>query len=44
MYRLIETAKANGQLIDSYLQYCLTELAKKPDDVEYLLPWNAKSI
>jgi transposase len=27
-------------MVDSYLQTCLNELAKKPDNLEYLLPWN----
>jgi transposase len=44
LYSLIETAKANGLFVDSYLQYCLNELAKNPDDVEYLLPWNVKPV
>lgn len=44
LYSLIETAKANGKFADSYLQYCLNELAKNPEDVEYLLPWNVKLI
>lgn len=45
LYSLIETAKANGQFADSYLQHCLTELAKNSDDVvEQLLPWNIKSV
>ncbi|RHW76456.1 IS66 family transposase [Colwellia sp. RSH04] len=42
LYSFIETARANGLLVDSYLQTCLDELAKKPDSLEYLLPWNIK--
>ena len=41
-YSFIETAKANGLLVDSYLQTCLNELAKKPESREYLLSWNIK--
>jgi transposase len=40
LYSFVETAKANGLMVDSYLQTCLNELAKKPDNLEYLLPWN----
>lgn len=42
LYSFVETAKANGLLVDSYLQTCLDELAKKPDSLEHLLPWNIK--
>jgi transposase len=38
----VETAKANGLLVDSYLQTCLNELATKPESLEHLLPWNIK--
>ena len=30
LYSFVETAKANGLLVDSYFQTCLNELAKKP--------------
>jgi transposase len=40
LYSFVETAKANGLMVDSYLQICLDELAKNPDNLEYLLPWN----
>ena len=42
LYSFVETAKANGLLVDSYLQTCLNELAKKPECLEHLLPWNIK--
>ncbi len=42
LYSFVETAKANGLLVDSYLQTCLNELAKKPQSLEHLLPWNIK--
>ena len=42
LYSFVETAKANGLLVDNYLQTCLNELAKKPESLEYLLPWNIK--
>lgn len=42
LYSFVETAKANGLLVDSYLQTCLNELAKKPESLEHLLPWNIK--
>jgi transposase len=42
LYSIIETAKANDLYIDSYLHFCLDELAKKPDNVDHLLPWNVK--
>ncbi|GMI49981.1 hypothetical protein ScalyP_jg10776 [Parmales sp. scaly parma] len=42
LYSFVETAKANGLLVDSYLQTCLNELAKKPENLEHLLPWNIK--
>jgi transposase len=40
LYSFVETAKANGLMVDSYLQTCLDELSKNPDNLEYLLPWN----
>ncbi len=40
----IETSKANGLLVESYIQYALAELAKQPTNLEYLLPWNVKQI
>jgi transposase len=40
LYSFVETAKANGLMVDIYLQTCLDELAKNPDNLEYLLPWN----
>lgn len=42
LYSFVETAKANGLLVDSYLQNCLNELAQKPQSIEHLLPWNVK--
>jgi len=42
LYSFVETAKANGLLVDSYFQTCLNELAKKPESLEHLLPWNIK--
>jgi len=42
LYSFVETAKANGLLVDSYLQTCLNELAQKPESLEHLLPWNIK--
>jgi transposase len=40
LYSFIETAKANGLMVDNYLQICPEELAKKPNNLEHLLPWN----
>ena len=42
LYSFVETAKANGLMVDSYLQTCLDELAKNPDNLEHLVPWNIK--
>ncbi|SFD44855.1 IS66 family transposase, partial [Pseudoalteromonas denitrificans] len=42
LYSIIETAKANGLLVDSYLNTCLDGLAKNPESIEHLLPWNIK--
>jgi len=42
LYGLIETAKANGLTPFNYLMYLLQELPKKPDDLDYLMPWNVK--
>ena len=42
LYSIIETARANGLLVDNYLQTCLDELAKKPENLTHLLPWNFK--
>jgi hypothetical protein len=35
-----ETAKANGLMPFDYLKYLLEQLAHKPTDLDYLLPWN----
>ena len=40
LYSLIETAKSNGLVPFDYIKYLLDELAKQPDDIDYLLPWN----
>ena len=40
LYSIVETAKANGLVVGQYLATCLDELAKKPDNLEHLLPWN----
>jgi len=40
LYSLIETAKANGQIPFDYIKHLLDELAKKPDSIDHLLPWN----
>ncbi len=40
LYSICETAKANGLIPFDYLNYLLEELAKKPMDMDYLLPWN----
>jgi transposase len=42
LYSIIETAKANGLLVDNYLQTCLDEMANKPETLSHLLPWNIK--
>ena len=40
LYSLIETAKANGLMPFDYFKHLLDELAKKPDRIDQLLPWN----
>ena len=40
MYSLVETAKANGLIPFDYLRYLLEQLPTKPEDIDYLLPWN----
>ena len=40
LYSMVETAKANGLIPFEYIQYCLEQLATKPDELDYLLPWN----
>lgn len=40
LYSMVETAKANGLIPFDYIQYCLEQLATKPNDLDYLLPWN----
>jgi len=40
LYSLVEKAKANGLVPFDYFKYLLDELSKKPDDIDYLLPWN----
>ena len=44
LYSLIETAKANGLIPFDYLNYLFEQLPKKPDDIDYLLPWNIKEL
>lgn len=39
LYSLVETAKANGLLVESYLQTCLDEMARKPSNLAHLMPW-----
>nr|WP_276315833.1 transposase [Parashewanella hymeniacidonis] len=40
LYSMIETAKANGLVPFDYINHCLEQLAKSPQDIESLLPWN----
>lgn len=40
LYSICETAKANGLVPFDYLKYLLEQLATKPTDLDYLLPWN----
>ena len=40
LYSICETAKANGLIPFEYLNYLLEQLATKPTDLDYLLPWN----
>ena len=40
LYSLIETAKASGLVPYDYLRDLFEELPKKPDNLDYLLPWN----
>ena len=42
LHSIIEIAKTNGMLVDSYLQTCLDGLANKPESLTHLLPWNVK--
>jgi len=39
LYSLIETAKANGIDCHAYLSHLLSELPKKNDTIEVLMPW-----
>ena len=40
LYSLVETAQANGLTPFDYIKHLLDELAKQPDSIEHLLPWN----
>ena len=42
LYSLVETAKANDIMVHDYISMCLQYLAKKPDNIDMLLPWNIK--
>jgi len=42
LYSLVETAKANGLTPFDYIKLLLDELAKQPDRIDYLLPWNVE--
>jgi len=43
LYRIIETAKANGLIPFDYQVKCLEELSQPEPDIESLLPWDLKS-
>ena len=40
LYTIIQTAKANGLIVDKYIEYVLDNIAKAP--IEDLLPWAEK--
>ncbi len=42
LYSIIETAKANGFILNDYLVKCMVELTKSEPDINALLPWNFK--
>ena len=42
LYSIIETTKANGLTPFNYLTLLLEELPKKPEKLDYLMPWNVK--
>lgn len=42
LYSLVETAKANGLTPFDYIKHLLDELAKQPDRIDPLLPWNVE--
>lgn len=42
LYSLVETAKANGLTPFDYIKHVLDELAKQPDSIDHLLPWNVE--
>ena len=44
LYSHIETAKANGLIPFDYLKYLFEQLPGKPEDIDYLLPWNAEAL
>jgi hypothetical protein len=43
LYSIIETAKANGLNLYSYLVHCMKELAKTEPDLDSILPWDFSS-
>lgn len=42
LYSLVETAKANGLIVNDYIATCLQQIAENPNDIDALLPWNIK--
>jgi len=42
LYSIVETAKANNLIPFDYIQHCLEQLALKPDNVDFMLPWNVE--
>lgn len=40
LYSLVETAKANGLVVNDYISICLQHVAEQPNKLEPLLPWN----
>ena len=40
LYSVVESAKTNGLTPFDYIKHLLDELAKQPESIEHLLPWN----
>ncbi|MFT6195251.1 MAG: hypothetical protein ACJASU_002163 [Cognaticolwellia sp.] len=42
LIKLVETAKANGLVVQDYISRCLQHIAEQPTNLEPLLPWNVE--
>ena len=42
LYSIVESAKTNDLTPFDYIKHLLDELAKQPESIDHLLPWNVE--